>query len=82
MRKMHNFPIRKHTNIHMYVYICVCVYIFVFPSQGDLPNLGIKPRSPALQADYLPSELPGKPIHTHTHTHTHQFSSVQSLSRV
>ena len=28
---------------------------------GDLPNLGIKPRSPALQADPLPTEPPGKP---------------------
>ena len=28
-----------------------------FPSPGDLPNLGIKPRSPALQADSLPTEL-------------------------
>ena len=32
-----------------------------FPSPGDLPNLGIKPRCPALQADSLPTELPGKP---------------------
>ena len=32
-----------------------------FPSPGDLPNPGIKPRSPALQADALPSEPPGKP---------------------
>ena len=32
-----------------------------FPSSGDLPDLGIKPRSPALQADTLPSEPPGKP---------------------
>ena len=32
-----------------------------FPSLGDLPNLGIKPRSPALQAVTLPSEPPGKP---------------------
>ena len=31
-----------------------------FPSPGDLPNPGIKPRSPALQANSLPSELPGK----------------------
>ena len=30
-------------------------------SPGDLPNLGIKPGSPALQADSLPSEPPGKP---------------------
>ena len=30
-----------------------------FPSPGDLPNPGIKPGSPALQADALPSEPPG-----------------------
>ena len=28
---------------------------------GDLPNPGIEPRSPALQADSLPFEPPGKP---------------------
>ena len=33
-----------------------------FPSPGDLPNPGIKPGSPALQADALPSEPPEKPI--------------------
>ena len=27
-----------------------------FPSPGDLPELGIKPGSPALQADSLPTE--------------------------
>ena len=32
-----------------------------FPFPGDLPDPGIKPRSPALQADALPSEPPGKP---------------------
>ena len=31
-----------------------------FPSPGDLPHSGIKPQSPALQADSLPSEPPGK----------------------
>ena len=30
-----------------------------FPSPEDLPDPGIKPRSPALQADYLPSEQIG-----------------------
>ena len=30
-------------------------------SPGDLPNPGIKPRSPGLQADPLLSEPPGKP---------------------
>ena len=29
---------------------------------GDLPNLGIKPGSPALLADYLLSEALGEPI--------------------
>ena len=33
-----------------------------FPSPGDLPHPGIEPGSPALQADALPSEPPGKPI--------------------
>ena len=32
-----------------------------FPSPGDLPDLGIEPRSPTLQTDGLPSEPPGKP---------------------
>ena len=38
-----------------------------FPSPGDLPNSGIEPRSPALQADALTSEPPGCSV---------QFSSV------
>ena len=32
----------------------------LFPSPGYLPETGIKPRSPALQVDALPSEPPGK----------------------
>ena len=32
-----------------------------FLSPEDLPNPGIKPRSPTLQADSLPAEPPGKP---------------------
>ena len=35
--------------------------VLPFPSPGDLPNPGIKPRSPALQVDSLPTELWGKP---------------------
>ena len=31
-----------------------------FPSPGDLPNPGIEPRSPALQADSLLTKLQGK----------------------
>ena len=32
-----------------------------FPSPGDLPDLGIEPGSPSLQADSLPAEPLGKP---------------------
>ena len=32
-----------------------------FPSPGHLPDPGIEPGSPALRADALPSEPPGKP---------------------
>ena len=32
-----------------------------FPSPGDLPDPGVKPGSPALKADSLPIEPPGKP---------------------
>ena len=32
-----------------------------FPSLGNLPDPGIEPGSPALQADALPAEPPGKP---------------------
>ena len=41
-----------------------------FPSPEDLPNPGIEPGSPALQADALSSEPPGK-----------QETWVQSLNR-
>ena len=37
-----------------------------FPSPGDLPNPGIEPGSPALQADALPPEPPRKPLTTVT----------------
>ena len=34
------------------------------PSPRNLPNPGMEPGSPALQADTLQAELPGKPLHT------------------
>ena len=49
-----------------------------FPSPGDLPNPGIKPRSPTLQADSLPSVPPGKPINAVTYV----FTKWQSLGEV
>ena len=45
-----------------------------FPSRGDLPNPGIKPRSPELQTDALPSEPLGKPIQVaNSCTQTHYY---------
>ena len=62
---------------------------FPCPPPGDLPNPGMELRSPTLQEDSLPTELPGKlnysvvlitaaqqsdsVTHTHTHTHTHTY---------
>ena len=64
------------------------------PSPGDLPNPGIKSRSPTLQDDSLPTEPPGKQpyiyisnmftyIYTHTHTHIYvvDIRRVDSLEK-
>ena len=52
-----------------------------FLSPGDLPNPGIEPGSPALQADALPSEPPGKTnIYIHKHTHTHKYTYTLQLN--
>ena len=40
------------------------------PSPVNLPDRRIEPRSPALQADALPSEPPGKPKHVDSATKT------------
>ena len=37
---------------------------YPFPSPGDLPNPGIKSRSPTLQVDSLPAKPQGKPKNT------------------
>ena len=44
-----------------------------FPSLGDLPNTGIKPVSPALQADDFPHIL-------YIYIHTHTYGLLQWLS--
>ena len=48
----------------------------LFSSLGDLPYPGIKPRSPVLQADSLPSEPPGKPILTRKMTNSALFFRI------
>ena len=60
-----------------------------FPSSGDLPDPGIKPGSPALQANALPSEPPGNPVAEHKLSHLSTLAqqafrtvSLSSLSKV
>ena len=42
--------------------ILCCPLLLPFSSPGDLPNPGIEPRFPTLQADSLPAEPQGKPF--------------------
>ena len=49
-----------------------------FPSPGDFPDPGIKPRSPALQADSLPTELQRKPI---IQLKWHSYINLKGLPR-
>ena len=50
---------------------------YPFPSPGDIPNPGIEPRSPALQADSLPTSLVAQRL---KHLPGMQETQVQSLS--
>ena len=49
------------SSVHGILQARILVWVAV-PFSRDLPNPGMEPRSPALQADSLPSEPPGKPI--------------------
>ena len=49
------------SSIHGILQVRILEWVAV-SSPGDLPNLGIKPGSPALQADSLLSEPLGKPL--------------------
>jgi len=48
--------------------------------QGNLPNPGIEPRSPALKVDSLPAEPPGKPYRKGKGTDKTE-AKINSLSR-
>ena len=45
-----------------------------FPSPGDRPISGIEPGSPALQADTITSEPPGKPRNYHMTQQSHYWA--------
>ena len=47
-----------------------------FSSPEDLLNPGIEPGSPAVQADALTSELPGKTIYIYNFTFIYFYSSI------
>ena len=50
---------------------------YPIPSPADLPDPGIEPVSPALQADSLPAELPGNPeaaVYLQINTMDHQIT--------
>ena len=49
-----------------------------FPFSGDLPNPGMEPRSPALQADSLPAEPPGKPLSLRSFIKSHEAPSIEN----
>ena len=52
-----------------------------FPSPGDLPNPGIKPRFPALQTESLPPEPPVKKINTKENLYFPILEAVSPLQK-
>jgi len=67
----------------VYIYLCVQDYWsgLAFPSPGDLPDPEIEPGSPALQADSLTSEPPGKSsVHTSMHKCFHAYVYLYRLN--
>ena len=55
--------------------------VWPFPSPGNLPNPGIEPRSPSLQADSLPAEPQGKPIVRREESHYFATLSLMTGQR-
>ena len=49
------------SSVHEILQARILEWLVISFSQRDLPNPGNEPRSPTLQADSLPAELPGKP---------------------
>jgi len=49
------------SSVHWFLQARILEWVVVAFSR-DIPDPGIKPGSPALQVDSLPSEPPGKPI--------------------
>ena len=59
---MYILYVYTHTHrVHAILQARILENTYTFPSPEDLPNPGIKPRYPVLQADSLPAEPQGKP---------------------
>ena len=56
-----SWTVSLQASVHGILQAGILEWVCLFPSPGNLPNPGIKPRSPALQADSLLSVPPGKP---------------------
>ena len=54
------FPRQEYWSVLYWIYWNWIILELPFPSPGNLPDPEIEPRSSALQADTLPSKLPGK----------------------
>ena len=52
------------SSVHGILQARILEWVLPFSSPGDLPNPGIEPRCPALQAHSLPSEPPGTVLGT------------------
>ena len=55
------WTVANHTSLHGILQAGILEWVAI-PFSRDLPDLGIEPGSPALQADSLLSEPPGKPL--------------------
>ena len=69
------------SSVHRILQARILEWVAISFSRGS--SCPREPRSPALQADALPSEPPGEHIyiHTHTHTHTHIYKTESVGSR-
>ena len=55
-------PLEKEVAIHS----SILAWEIPWMAPGSLPDPGIEPRSPALQADSFPIWVPGKPCKSHS----------------
>ena len=65
------------SRVHGILQARILEWVAISFSRGNLPNSGIEPKSPALQAYSLASEAPGKPHKVH-----HNFYMYQETKKI